>query len=142
MGFIRGGNGTFLVDNAAGTPVDITAYIDNVDWGDRSKDTNETTVFGQSNKTFQGGLKEGAVKVTGKFDTITGGPDATLEALLDVDAPLTVEWRPEGGAATSGKPFKRVEAILDSYVASAPVGGIVTFSASWKASGAFTKGTL
>jgi hypothetical protein len=142
MGMGRGGKGVVLVDNAAGTPVNLTAWVDNVDWGDRSKDTNETTVFGQDNKTFQGGLKEGAIKITGKYDAATGGPDATLEALLDVDDPLTVEWHPEGGAALSGKPFKKVEAILDNYVTSAPVGGIITWSASWKASGAFTKGTL
>jgi hypothetical protein len=140
MGMGRGGKGAFLVDDAAGTPVNITAWVDNVDWGDRSKDTNETTVFGQDNKTFQGGLKEGAIKITGKFDAAAGGPDATLEALLDEDDPKTVEWQPEG--AGTGKPFKRVEAILDSYVASAPVGGIITFSASWKASGAFAKGSL
>ncbi len=136
----RGGKGKFLADNAAGTPVDLTPWLDNVTWGDRSKGTLETTVFGQSDKTWKGGLKEGAVTITGKFDAVVGGPDAILEALIDVEDPLTIEWQPEGAGA--GKPFKRVEALLNSYTATAPVGEIITFSATWQASGAFTKGSL
>ncbi len=140
MAMIRGGKGKVLVDNAAGTHVDLTPWIDSITWGDRTKGTLETTVFGQGNKTFKGALGEGAVSITGKFDAVAGGPDAVLEALLDIEDPLTVEYQPEGGGA--GKPFKRVEAILTTYSASAPVGEIVTFSATWQASGAFTKGAL
>lgn len=136
----RGGKGKFLADSAAGVPVDLTAWIDNVDWGARTKETMETTVFGQSAKTFMGSLSDGTVAITGKFDAVAGGPDAILEALLDVDVPLTIEWQPEGSG--TGKPYKRCEAILNDYAASAPVGGIITFSASWQASGAFTKGAL
>lgn len=139
-GMIRGGKGAFIADNAAGVPTTLTPWMDSCDWGARTKETFDTSVWGQSNKTFASGMGDGAVSITGKFDSATGGPDAILEALLDVDLPLTIEWQPEGTGA--GKPFKRVEAILNSYAASAPVGGIVTFAATWQASGAFTKGTL
>lgn len=139
MALGRGGKGKVLVDNAAGTPVDLTPWVDNVDWGEFSTETLDSTVFGQDNKTFLPNLSEGSVGLGGKFDAVTGGPDVTLRALRGV-GPLTVEWQPEGAGA--GKPFRRVEAILTSYQASAPVGGIITFTASFKVSGAETTGAL
>lgn len=139
MAFGRGGKGKLLVDSAAGAPVDITLFVDSVEWGDFSTETNETTTFGTDNKTFMPGLTEGAVSITGKFDAATGGPDVTLRGLRGL-GPLTVEWQPEGAGA--GKPFRRVEAILTSYVTSAPVGEIITYSADWQVSGAETSGAL
>ncbi len=133
----RGGRGKLLVDNAAGTPVDLTPWTDNVDWGAFSTETLDTTVFGQDSKTFGPGLSEGTVGMSGKYDAVTGGPDAILRGLRGV-GPLTVEWAPEGTG--SGKPFRRVEAILTSYAASAPVGGIITFTATFQASGPETAG--
>ncbi len=135
----RGGKGKFLADNAAGTPVDFTPWVDNVDWGGFTTDTLESTVFGQDNKSYIPSLNDGTVGISGKFDAVTGGPDVTLRALRGL-GPLTVEWQPEGGGA--GKPFRRVEAILTSYAASAPVGGIITYTATWQASGAETTGAL
>lgn len=139
-GFGRGGKGKLLVDNAAGAPVDLTSFIDSLEWGDFETETLDTTTWGPSDKTFAPGLTEAGVKVKGKYDTLaTTGPDAVLRGLRGI-GPLTVEWQPEG--AGTGKPFRRVEGILTSYIASAPVGEIVTFSASWKVSGAETTGTL
>ena len=141
MGFGRGGKGKLLVDNAAGTPVDLTAYIDGVDWGDFETETLDTTVFGtEGGKTFVPGLSESGVSCKGKYDTaVTTGPDAIFRAIRGI-GPLTVEWQPEG--AGTGKPYRRVEAILEKYAASAPVGEIITFAASWKVSGNETTGTL
>ncbi len=135
----RGGKGKVLVDNAAGTPVDLTPWVDNVDWGAFSSETLESTVFGQGSKTFIPGLSEGTVGLSGKFDAAAGGPDATLRGLRGV-GPLTVEWQPEGAGA--GKPFRRVEAVLTSYAATAPVGGIITWTASFQVSGDETTGAL
>jgi hypothetical protein len=135
----RGGKGKLLVDNAAGTPVDLTGFLDSVDWGDFSTETLDTTVFGVEHKTFEPSLSEGAVSATGKYSAVAAGPAATLRGLRGV-GPLTVEWQPEG--AGTGKPFRRVEAILTSYTESAPVGEIITWSASWQASGPETSGTL
>ncbi len=139
MGFGRGGKGKLLVDNASGTPVDLTAFVDSVEWGGFETETKETTVFGQDAKTYAPGLSDGKVSATGKYDAAVGGPDAVLRALRGV-GPLTVEWQPEG--AGTGKPFRRVEAILTSYVASVPVGEIITWSASWQVSGTESSGSL
>lgn len=135
----RGGKGKVLVDNAAGTPVDLTPWTDNVDWGAFSSETLESTVFGQNSKTYIPSLNDGTVGISGKYDAATGGPDVTLRGLRG-NGPLTVEWQPEGAGA--GKPFRRVEAILTSYAASAPVGGIISFTATWQASGDETTGAL
>lgn len=138
--FVRGGKGKVLVDGADGTPVDLTVFVDAIDWGDFETESLDTTTFGASgNKTFVPGLSESEVSVKGKYDAVAAGPDATLRGLRGI-GPLTVEWQPEG--AGTGKPFRRVEAILEKYASSAPVGEIITFAASWKVSGAEITGTL
>ncbi len=139
MPFGRGGRGKFLADNAAGTPVDLTLFVDSVTWGDFTTDTNETTTFGAGSKTHIPALSSATVAITGKYDAAAGGPDVTLRSLRGV-GPLTIEWQPDGAGA--GKPFRRVEAILTSYSASAPVGDVITFSASWLTSGDETAGAL
>ncbi len=139
MAFGRGGKGRLLVDNAAGVPVDLTGFVDTLEWGDWSTEVLDTTVWGPDHKTFAPGLSEGGVTVNGKYDSVAGGPDVVLRGLRGI-GPLTVEWQPEG--AGTGKPFRRVEAILTKYVASAPVGEIITYSATWKVSGTEAVGTL
>jgi len=139
MAFTRGGKGAFLVDNAAGTPVDITLFIDSVDWGDFSTESLDTSTYGTENMTYIPGLSNGSASIAGKYDAVTGGPDETLRALRG-KGPLTIEWQPEGPGA--GKPYRRAEAILTSYASSAPVGEIITFSASWQISGPETTGAL
>ncbi len=142
MAFIRGGIGTVLVDNVAGTPVDITAYVDSVEWGERSRDVLETTSFSTSGgRTYIAGLADGTLSINGKFDATVGGPDKLFNDLLDSVAGTgagTVTWRPEGNG--TGKPQRAVEAICTAYTASAPVGEIVTFSASFQMSGNLTSG--
>lgn len=140
MAFGRGGKGAFVIDDESGTPVDISLFIDSVTWGDFTTDTLETTGFGpQRARTYAAGLTTGVASITGKFDAVTGGPDEILQALRGMD-PFTIEWQPEG--AGLGKPFKRAEAILTGYSASAPVGEIITFSASFQISGDETVGSL
>ena len=139
MAFVHGKGAVVNIDDSAGTPRDLSAYITSSDF-EITAETAETTAYGKSAKTFIVGLKDGKVSFNGNWDvTATTGPDAVLSGLIGV-GPLTVDWRPAGSASTNVK--YTGEAICTSYKASAPVGGIVTFSASFQFSDTVTRTVL
>lgn len=141
---MRGGRGRLLVTNAAGTPQDLTAFVEDVEWGEFATETLDSTVWGLDAKTFESGLSEGGVSASGKYPGTAVGTANNLAATtlrgLRGTPPSRVEWQPEG--AGTGRPFRRVEAVLTSFTESAPVGEIVTWAAEWQVSGVETTGTL
>lgn len=139
MAKIHGKLTRVMVDNAAGVPVDLSVWLDTIDFGPRTADTGETTGFGQNAKTYVAGQLDGTVTMSGKYDAAAGGPDAILRPLLGGNAG-TVEYNAEGAGV--GKPFQRVEAILTSYNVTAPLGGVVAFSATFQMTGDVTTGAL
>lgn len=142
MAFIRGGGGVVLVDNSGGTPVDLTCFVDTVEWGAMTVETLETSTFcppspvvdAQNPKTYIAGQTDGTVSIGGKWDSGATGPDDTLRPQLGAVA-HTLEWRPTGTGI--GKESHKVEAILTSYTVSVPVGDVVKWEAAWQASGPF-----
>lgn len=138
MAFYHGKGLVFKIDNAAGTLQTLTAFVDSVDL-DNSVDLGETTTAGAEDKTFVSGQAEHDLSISGKWDdTATTGADPVLNGLIGLETSSTFEFGPAGSAA--GKVKKSGECFMTGYKVSAPVGGVVTFTADFKVTGAVTSG--
>lgn len=137
MAFYHGKGLVFKIDNAAGTITALTAYVDSVDF-DNSVDMGETTTAGAEDKTFVSGQAEHDLSISGKWDdTATTGPDAILFSLIGLETSSSFEFGPAG--STAGKVKYLGECFLTGYKPSTPVGGVVTFTADFKITGAVTR---
>lgn len=98
-----------------------------------SVDTAETTSFAATWKTFIEGLASSTFTVSGQFDpTTTSGPAAALTALIGTGSHTCV-FSPAGTVSLELK--RTVSVILTNYGEASPVGGKVTFSASFVGTG-------
>lgn len=139
MAFYHGKGLAFKLDNSGGTLQTLTSYVDSVDLND-SVDMGETTTAGAEDKTFVSGQAEHDLSISGKWDdTASTGPDAILFGLVGLETTSTFEFGP--GGSTSGKVKYTGECFLTGYKRSAPVGGVVTFTADFKITGAVTRTT-
>lgn len=136
MAFRHGKNAVFKVDNSAGTLTDISAFVNEASLP-RSVETGETTVFGNSAKTYLVGLSDATLSISGPWDSSL---DATLAGVLGQDSSLTFEYGPEGSAASRIK-FTG-ECFLTSFEVSSPVADVVTYSAEFQVTGSITRTTF
>lgn len=139
MAFVAGHNTAISLDNAAGTPVDISDYADSISGLDFVQDMLDTSVFGTSSKESIPGLKGGAtVSISGNFDSTLNTQLAAIHALSS-GASQTLTVSPAGTG--SGDPYVSFETFLTSYAISTEVAGKVTFSATLQQTGALSTGT-
>lgn len=136
MPFVHGKTAVFKLDNAGGTLVDYSAYLDEISLP-RSIETAETTTFGTNAKTYITGLSDATISLSGRFDVAA---DATLAAVLGQNATLTFEYGPAGG--TVGLVRYTGECIMTSYEIGASVGDAVTASVELQVTGAITRNTF
>ena len=134
--FTHGKDTAVKLDNGAGALTDITAFLNSAGL-EQLAEVAETTVFGDSNKTFIPGLKDASVSMEGRFDPTV---DLILSDDLGASATKTVEYGPEG--ATTGKIKYSAEAILTSYSIDNPVDDVATFSAELQLTGVVTRSTF
>lgn len=130
MAFQHGKNAYLSIDGT-----DITAYSDSQSLN-RVKDLFETTTFGNDDKTFIDGLREYDLSIGGKWDP-------TLDAAIDgADDGATVAFvfGPEGN--DSGDVQYSGNAFVSNYNVNTPVGGGVTWTATFKPTGSVTRGTV
>lgn len=140
MAFVHGKGAAVKVDNAAGTLQTLTSYLTNFDMS-HTVDTAESTTMGAEAKTYLSGQSDMTFSVSGNYDsTASTGPDVILQGLIGLETTSTFELGPEG--ATTGKIKYTGECFLTAYNVSAPVGGVVTFTADFQATGAVTKSTF
>jgi hypothetical protein len=140
VAFTHGKNAAFKIDNAAGVLQVLTAFVDSVDVN-HSVDTAESTTMGAEAKTYLSGQSDCTISIAGKYDsTAATGPDVILQGLIGLETTSSFEAGPEG--STTGKVKYSGECFLTSYVISAPVGDIVSFTADFQATGAVAKGTF
>lgn len=140
MAFYHGKGLAFKIDNSGGTLQALTAYVDSVELDD-SVDMGETTTAGAEDKTFVSGVAEHDLSISGKWDdTATTGPDAILFSLVGLEVSSTFEFGPAGSAV--GKVKYTGECFLTGYKRSAPIGGVVTYTADFKVTGAVTRTTF
>lgn len=139
MAFVAGHNTTVEYDNAAGTLIDISAYVNSLSGLGLPTDILETTAFGDGSKTSIPGLKAGStVGLSGDFDATLNTQMAAI-AVLTTSVTQTLKVSPAGTG--SGDPYVQYETLLEDYSFSSDVGGKVTWSATLRTTGAVTTGT-
>jgi len=136
MAFVHGKSAVFKLDNASGSLVDYSAFLEDISFP-RSIETAETTTFGSSAKSYITGLTDATISLSGKFDATA---DSTIAAVVGQSATLTFEYGPEGSAG--GKVKYTGECIITSYEVGATVGDAVTASVELQVSGAITRTTF
>lgn len=115
--------------------VDFSGYFNNID-ATRTADVAESTTFGNSNKTYITGNKDGTVTIAGFFDATA---DATLQPLLG-GADCVVAFGIDGLDATDGTTFANGNFI--NYGISSPVGDIVASSLDFQADNGLFNGIV
>lgn len=122
MAFVHGKGTVVTIDGD-----DLSAYSNNVQFN-RSADTHDVTTFGKAAKVYASGLKDGTGTIQGIYDnTASTGPGAVLRPLVG-GAAVTLVYRPEGTG--SGKPEAEVDVLVTAYEETAPVGDMISFSAT------------
>jgi len=135
MAFVHGKSAVFKLDNASGSLVDYSSYLEDISFP-RSVETAETTTFGSSAKSYITGLTDATISLSGKFDATA---DSTIAAVVGQSATLSFEYGPAG--STGGNVKYLGECILTSYEVGATVGDAVTASVELQVSGAITRTT-
>lgn len=120
MAFIHGKGVAYTLDGD-----DLSTFSNTVTFT-RSADSHDVTTFGKNSHVYQGGLGDGTASIAGIYDnTASTGPRAVIEPTVGTVVELV--WQPEG--AGSGKPEDTVDVLVTSYVESAPVADMVTWTA-------------
>lgn len=129
------------VEDSAGVVLrDLSTYIDNADF-DRQVDMSESTTVGLEDKTFLPGLAGAGLECAGKFDdTAVSGPNVVLGGNIAAKARVGFEFGPLGNAA--GKPKFSGECYVERYRVSAPLEGVVKFSATLRVDGPVAVGVF
>lgn len=139
MAFVSAHNSVISYDNAAGTPVDVSQYLNSFSGLDLLNQILETTAFGDTSMTSILGLKGGgSISVSGDFSTTLNTQLVAIDALT-TGATQTLKYSPAGTG--TGDPFLSVETLLENYAISSSVGDKVTFSATLRMTGDVTVGT-
>ncbi len=135
MAFEPGSLQVLKLDNAAGTLVDLSAYINSVGYP-AEVTALETTTLGKTAKTYIVGLKDGTVSIGGPWDATL---DAHMAAILgQAGVTKTYEYGPQG--STNGEVKYSGEAILTSYEISGEVDGVVEWSGELQLTDTQTRG--
>lgn len=110
---------------------DLSAYV-NASELTKAADTHDTTTYGNTAHRYDGGLRDNKFTMSGVYDTTAStGPRAVLDPLVGMSEAIIRQI--EGAGA--GKPQDSFDAILNSYVESAPVADMVTWSSEWTVDG-------
>jgi len=143
MPTFRHGKGQYLqIDNASGTLVDISSYVNEVSFP-REIESGETTAFGNTAKTYIVGLQDATISVSGMYDATIDAQIVAVIAALDVGTTISTAsfvYGPEGSAVSRIKYLG--ETIVTGYEVSAGVGDVVTFSLDLQCTGAITRTTF
>ena len=140
MAFKPGYLGYFSLDNAAGTPTDISGYLDNISVP-QSADTLDVSVMGDTSKQFIAGMTDGdQISISGPYDaTIHTHLTGCKAAQAAGTASFTYDWGP--GGSVSGQAKVSGEVLVVGYELSNSTGGRAEYSATLQVTGTVTNGT-
>lgn len=127
MAFVHGSKAVITVNS-----VTLTAYVDDISF-DGNVETAETTVLGNTGKSYIPGLQDGSFKLAGKFDPTA---DAAFVA-MNQQPSLPVVYGPQG--STTGLPKYTCNAILSKYSLKTGVSAAGTFDADFTITGGWTR---
>lgn len=117
---------------------DVSPYLTSVQF-EQDNDTHDTTTFGSTGHTFIAGLTNGKITIQGLWDkTALVGSKTVFQAKVGTSAATAFVYGPEG--TTTGNVKYSGNAVLESYVESAPVADLVTVNVVLQISGAVTAG--
>ena len=118
--------------------VDLSDWVKTVEMPHKAAALDKTT-FGATTKVALAGLKEWSLTITGYQDYGSGGPDATLNALVG-GAAVTVIVRSTSSADSATNPAYTGSAICTDYNPMAgTIGEIPTFTATFACAGALSR---
>lgn len=139
--FVHGRFANIQIGDASQTLYDLSPVANSAE-APVSIDTAETSHFGTTAKEYIIGLNDATVSISGQFDaTIDGKISATVDALCNgTIMNIPVQWAPAGTA--TGNPKYTFNAIITSYAATAPVGGVVTIKLELQRTGPQTRATF
>lgn len=127
--FVHGKN-TVIKLNA----VNLSAFTSKSEFK-RAADVHETTGYGSSWKSKQGGLLEASFSMEGTYDSTTTGPHDVIIPLLGTTVALIRQVEGAG----SGKPETTCNVVVSSYVESSPVNDMVKWSCECEIDGTVTE---
>jgi len=131
MAFVHGKDSVIYFDNN-----DFGQYFNNVDFT-RTADVAETTAFGNDNKNYISGDKDGTISFTGMFDSTA---DATLQPYLGSSTNTDVCIGADG--ITDGKSIFFGTGVITNYGQSSPVGDVVGTSVDLQANAGLFNGLV
>ena len=137
MAFKPGYLGYFDLDSGAGTPVDLSGYLDNVGVP-QSVEALDTSVFGITAKQSIAGMTDGdSISLSGPYDITLHTHMTGIKAAQSAGtASFSYTWGPGGSVASQAKVSG--EAIFTGYELSSGVGGRAEWSASLQVTGIVT----
>lgn len=133
--FAHSKNAVVSLDNAAGTPVDITNVVDAPDLSE-SRATSEVTTLADDAVARLVGLRDSSGSLGGPFDPTFHAQAVALMAKDDV--PVTLRVSPVGTG--TGMPYSEVECWVTEYGVKISVGDALTYSMSIETTGPVTHG--
>ena len=101
--------------------VDLTDHISEVTI-ETTRDENDTTCFGATNKSTAAGLGDATITMTAKQDFAAGEIDATLFPLSTTDTPFVVAVKPTSAAISATNPEYQMTSLMFGY---SPISGSV-----------------
>jgi len=134
MAFRHGKDTHFTLDDT-----DLTLRLDEVSMPDEIQ-AAESTVFGQGAKSFQPGLEEATISLSGKYQADVEELYASIKAKQRVGTLIPWIYGPEGPG--EGRRRRTGEGVVTSFETSNPVGDIVSFDIEIQVSGVVTYDTF
>ena len=131
MAFVHGKDTKVFFNNN-----DFGEYFNNIDFA-RTSDVAETTAFGNSNKTYIAGDRDGTLSMSGLFDATA---DATLQPFLGSGTDTNIIVGLDG--ITDGKSVMFGAGIVSNYGKSSPVGDVVATSVDMQSDNGFFNGLV
>tara|TARA_R100001129_G_scaffold168856_1_gene137272 strand:+ start:362 stop:1075 length:714 start_codon:yes stop_codon:yes gene_type:complete len=131
MAFVHGKDTKVFFNNN-----DFGQYFNNIDFA-RTVDVAETTAFGNDNKTFVAGDRDGTVSMSGLFDATA---DAILQPFLGSSTDTNLIVGLDG--ITDGKTVMFGAGIVSNYGQSSPVGDVVATSVDMQSDDGFFNGLV
>ena len=131
MAFVHGKDSKLFLNNN-----DFGQYFNNVDFN-RTADIAETTAFGNDDKNYIAGDKDGTISLTGMFDATA---DAILQPFLGSSTDTDICIGADG--ITDGKSIFFGTGVVTNYGQSSPVGDVVATSLDLQADAGLFNGLV
>lgn len=139
MAFQPGYKAYLALDSAAGTPTNLSPYIDDVTVS-QSVDMLDVSTIGTASKSSLPGLTAGdTIPLAGPYDVTVHTHLSNALGTSNAGTSLTVLYGP--GGSVSGQAKVQAEVFIANYTLKSAVGSRADWSATLQVTGAFTNGT-